>query len=62
MIQTVAGNATAPAMEPTDTYLVNATARMNTTRAIKSAYGASARKTPAVVAMPLPPLNFNQQV
>ena len=43
MIQTVTGSAMAAAMEPTETYFVNSTAKMKTTKPTNTAHGASAR-------------------
>ena len=52
----------AAAIEAIETYLLIARTNPHTATAIKQARGAQASTTPPVVAIPLPPLNFSQQV
>ena len=56
------GSVTAAAMDATETYFVAIANTTQTTSAVKPTSGTHANRTPPVVATPLPPLNFSQQV
>ena len=49
-------------IEASETKRVNMNTRIQTPKITKRAYGTNATRTPAEVAMPLPPLNRSQQV
>ena len=49
----------APVIEPTDTYLVTATIKMNAAPPASKGIGTKAAAAPALVATPLPPLNLS---
>src|SRR5438093_398712 len=60
--QVATGNATAAAMDARDTYRPTPNTTSHTPSAHNNGSGNIANSAPALVAMPLPPLNFNQQV
>src|SRR5437867_4333666 len=60
--QAAGGSAADAQMDASETYLVSAKTMTQTPKMINSAPGTSAINTPAVVAMPLPPLKRSQQV
>src|SRR5206468_10113941 len=60
--QVATGNATAAATDASDTYRPTPNTTSHTPSAHSSGSGNIASNAPALVAMPLPPLNFSQHV
>ena len=60
--QTANGKITAAPIEARETYLLRRKITIHVTSVIPNATGASATKTPALVAIPFPPLKRSQQV
>src|ERR1051326_638456 len=60
--QAANGSVNEAQMEASDTYRVNANTTIQTLRMISNDKGTRAVKTPADVAIPLPPLKCSQQV
>ena len=58
--QTASGKTTAAAIDAAETYLVAQSTMAHVASAVAHPAGAHASPTPAEVAIPLPPLNFNQ--
>ena len=56
------GSNAAAAIEATETYFVSKETTIHVTNPTTKAIGINPASTPAEVAIPLPPLNFNQQV